>query len=63
MQIQCIKPKIGVVGKSNFIENPVFDSNNFYVCQIGKVSKKKIVEFSTKRVGGFGSADFPLRKT
>ena len=25
--------------------------------------KKKIVEFSTKREGGFGPADFPLRKT
>ena len=24
--------------------------------------KKKIVEVSTKRGGGFGSADFPLRK-
>ena len=54
MQIQCIKPKIGVVGKSNFIENPVFDSNNFLVCQLGKVKKKAIVEFSSKAGGGGG---------
>ena len=25
--------------------------------------KKKLVEFSTKRGGEFGSADFPIRKT
>ena len=34
IQIQCIKPKIEVVGKLNFIENPVFDLNNFLVWQL-----------------------------
>ena len=29
----------------------------------GLKKKRKLVEFSTKRGGGFGSADFPLRKT
>ena len=31
-------------------------------CPLRESFKKKLVEFSTKRGGGFGSADFPLRK-
>ena len=39
--------------------------NSFALCcaVLREGFKKKIVEFSTKRGGGFGSADFPLRKT